>query len=367
MNDDVLDELVRRSAPVSDSEIARLALTAPLDELREAIMSTIPTEPLALPAEDLDHPGVPLRSGVTSPRRWRRLVAIAAVAAASVTAISVVDLPGRSGPSSSAWAAPLVEFAERSPLLLIDDPAWTVERADEYGEEGEMTFVTGGLQAELFWRNGPLSEWLEDRLANGIDLGSHPVANGTATLVQYRGTDDYVALWEASGRVLEFRALAEDADEFTSLIDALEVVSVDRWLAAMPASVIKAADQPATITEMLEGVPLPPGFDPASIANDSAVKDRYQVGAQVVSAVSCAWIERWLDAKARGDIPAAQAAVEAMNTSSGWPVIEEMNRTGAYGQILQVYVTAMANDTNVDGGRPATISESYENALGCAN
>lgn len=225
--------------------------------------------------------------------------------------------------------------------MLTDDSAWEVTYADEHGDEGELTFTNGQREAELAWQSGPLSESLDDRLDSGTDYGPHGVVNGTATIVQYDGSDEYTALWEADGRVLEFRTQASNVDEFAVLLDALAVVDVDSWLTAMPANVIEAAEQPAVISDILTGIPLPDGFDPNSLADDAGIKDRYQLGARVVGAVSCAWIEQWLDATEAGNTAAAQQATEAMDTSSQWPILQEMNELGAYGEVLQTQVDAM--------------------------
>lgn len=364
MNDHELDALLTRAAPVTDNNIAEWTRDAPFHELCEEIMSTT-----ADPTHRHDAPAIiELRNDqpARTPRRWSRLVAAAAAAAIVLVGVgAIVNFRGNDDGSGTAWAAELVEFAERSPLMLIDDPAWEVTYADEYGDEGELTFTDGRREAQLAWRSGPLSEWLDDRLAGGVDHGSHDVANGTATIVQYKDSDEYTALWESDGRVLEFRTQASDADEFAGLLDALVIVDVDSWLTAMPASVIEAADQPAVVGDMLAGIPLPDGFDPGSLADDAGIKDRYQLGARVVGAVSCAWIEQWLDAAETGDAAAAQQATDAMDTSSQWAIVQEMNERGAYGQVLQTQVDAMHTDGQGFPPDGPALADSYRDALGC--
>jgi len=364
MNDHELDALLLRAAAVTDNNIAERIRDAPFDELCEEIMSatTDPTHQPDAPAT------IQLRNDqpTQQPRRWPRLVAAAAAAAIVLVGVgAIINIRGNDDGAGTSWAAELVEFAERSPLMLIDDPAWEVTYADEYDDEGELTFADGQREAQLAWRSGPLSEWLDDRLDSGIDHGSHDVVNGTATIVQYGGTDEYTALWDADGRVLEFRTQASDVDEFAGLLDALVVVDVDSWLTAMPASVIEAADQPAVIGDMLTGIPLPDGFDPSSLADDAGIKDRYQLGARVVGSVSCAWIEQWLNATETGDAAAAQEATNAMDTSSQWPIIEEMNERGAYGEVLQTQVDAMHTDGQVFPPDGPALADSYRDALGC--
>lgn len=224
-----------------------------------------------------------------------------------------------------------------------------------------MTFTNGARNADLHWRDGPLSDWLDDRRNSNIDHGMHDVVNGTAAVIQYTDNTTYTALWAVDGRVLEYRTEAGNVDEFAALLDTLVVVDIDTWLTAMPDSVIKQVDQPAVIAEMLTGIPLPAGFDASGLANDAEVKDRYQLGGRVVTAVSCSWVEQWIDAENNGDTAAEQAAVDAMNTLSQWPIIQEMNQFGDYGRVLQEYVTAMTNNgTDVFAGE-----ESFQEVFGC--
>jgi len=75
--------------------------------------------------------------------------------------------------------------------------------------------------------------------------------------------------------VLEFRAVAADLEAFERLVGSLKRVSVDAWLSAMPASVVKSVNRPAVVREMLAGIPLPPGFDAARLEQGSILKDRY--------------------------------------------------------------------------------------------
>lgn len=363
MNDHELDALLTRAAIVTDNDIAEWTRDAPFSELCEEIMSNTtdqterPHTPALIITED----------NQTARRRRRRpqLVAAAAAAAIVVVAIGAVINVRGNDDGGTAWAAELVEFAERSPLMLIDNPAWEVTYADEYGKEGELKFTDGRRAAELAWRSGPLSDWLTDRLNGSTNHGPHRVVNGTATIVQYDGSDEYTALWEADGLVLEFRTQASNVDEFAGLLDALAVVDVDSWLTAMPASVIEAADQPAVISDILAGIPLPDGFDTSSLADDAGIKDRYQLGARVVGAVSCAWIEQWVDATEAGNADAAQQATEAMDTSSQWAILQEMNELGEYGNVLQTQVDAMHTDGQVLPPDGPALADSYRDTLGC--
>ena len=58
-------------------------------------------------------------------------------------------------------------------------------------------------------------------------------------------------------------------------------------------------------------------------------------------------------------------AVATLKTARSWAVLKEMEREGAYGDVLFQYVDAMAADGTVVGGKPLSVEQSYKDALGC--
>jgi hypothetical protein len=116
---------------------------------------------------------------------------------------------------------------------------------------------------------------------------------------------------------------------------------------------------------MLAGIPLPPGFDAASIPTSDAVRDRYQLGAQVAGTVACAWIDRWVAARRDGDEAAVREAVDAMATSTSWPILREMNAEGDYPEVLWELAAAMETNAAAPAGTPTSVEQAYESALGC--
>jgi hypothetical protein len=303
-------------------------------------------------------------------RRWRRRrllgIAAPALAAAVVAVVAVVALSSRS--DEQAWAAALVRVAEAAPRLLVDEPGWEVTRADELGVDyGEMTLASGDRRLDLKWLPAGQYQSAVDKRADEMDdLATAPAAGVEARVFRYPGTNDYVAVWRQGDYMVEARGLAADADAFRTTLASLHEVDVDTWLSAMPASVVVPASQAEVIDEMLVGIPLPPGFDPTTIRTSDAVRDRYQLGAQVSGAVACAWIERWVAARDEGDETGARAAVEAMATSRTWPVLLEMDDEGDYPEALWDYAAAMATNGDVPAGRPGLqVGETYRSALGC--
>jgi hypothetical protein len=306
------------------------------------------------------------RPGAMRTRSRRRYVALAAAAAAIVAVLLTVTGGGESGKPEPAFAAELVRFAERSPLVLMDEPGWRVTYADEQsGVEGEMRFERAAAETELNWRAGSLRSWIRDRSGDAAFVTRVGVLGEPARVFEYRGTPggrEFTALWKDRGRVLEFRSTAPDAASFKSRLASLRRVDATTWLTALPASVVKAADHDRAVARMLRGVPLPPGFDPASIKAAGLSKDRYQLGATVAGTVACTWFQRWSQARHSGDERGVRKAIAALRSARDWPVLRGMSRDGAYPEVLEDYAAAMPSGRWY--GRP--LEGDVDSGLGCS-
>lgn len=209
MNDSDLDRLVGQAA-VAQSDLDRLDLHAGERDLLEEIMST----PVL---------GRPDRhTGATPPRRRRWLVpSLAAAAAVAVVATAWVWAPwaadlggggnGRGGEVAAGQgeegptAEPVVSAG--NPLVLLDDPAWAVDRVDEQSpDEGEMTFSDGEHTLEVYWRPaGQHRSYVEDR-AHGNRRWPPTVLGLDGTLFRYGGSTDFTVILPADGETfLEIR------------------------------------------------------------------------------------------------------------------------------------------------------------------
>lgn len=323
---------------------------------------------------------------------WRRRFARVGLPIAATAVVLVALLLLRDGSSDrgsgTAWAAKQVRFAEASPLVLLDAPGWRVEYADEQSrQEGELQFRLGPTpplqdttisaeapdapipadtrSATLHWSTGGIRSWLDDRAAGAAITATAPVLGTAARVYQYKGGTpghrDITALFRYDGRVLEFRAGAADINAFKVLLARLKPVDTDTWLAAMPASVIKSPDRDGTIRQMLQGVPVPPGFDPKDIKGADLTKDRYQLGAAVAGTVACQWFKRWSDAREANDRAKEREAVAAMVTAKNWPVLNQMENKGGYPDVLYEFVAAMPKGDWY--GRPLT--GDVDSGLGC--
>jgi hypothetical protein len=187
-----------------------------------------------------------------------------------------------------------------------------------------------------------------------------------ARLFRYDGSDDFVAAWSESGYGLLARGAAPDLAAFTALVGTLHEANVDAWLSAMPQSVVKPNGRSKVVLDMLDGVPLPPGFDVAPLlrGDDATVVDRYQLGAQVAGAVACAWIDRWIDAKHTDDTVGVQQAVRALTTSHDWRVLHDMQAEGEYSPVLWSYADAVAADAPT-AEKQSWVEDTYRSSLGC--
>jgi hypothetical protein len=344
------DRRLAAANPLRDHALEALSLEAALD-IGEAILH-----------EPRPRPG-PARAS----RAWRRPALAITCVAALAGVLSMSIFTGDNG-SSRAWAAPALRVAHAVPRVLVSLPAWHVTRADEFSvNHGEMTFGDGARSVELRWSTDRgMAAKLGDRLHSGTTRRADATVLGTtAAVFRYDGAvDDFTALWTLEGYSLELRG-SLPADEFTAVLRSLRVVSVDDWLGAMPATVVTPAHTAETVDAMLRDMTLPAGFDRAGLRVDENVRDRYQLGARVAGAVACAWIERWIAARRQGDDRGVREAVAALAGSKDWAVLQEMQRDGAYPDVLWQYADAVAVGGFVQAGKRLSVEDSYRSALGC--
>jgi hypothetical protein len=370
-----IDAALAAANPLTDRTAAALPLHSAEAELVERI-AAIPA-----PARSKRAPAVG--------RRRRRLSLVLAATAAVAAVLTLLPSGDRSGGPAPAFAASLVRFANASPLALLQLPDWHVVYANEEpGGYGEMHFVRGaadangnpqgasfrnqaslaGRVASLDW--GPVNPAGRKYIAGGHETAATGLGVTARRFVFEGGSRrafDISALLIDRGRVLTFRATVTDMAMFRAELHALGAVDTATWLRAMPPSVVKSADSGATIRLMLKGIPLPPGFDAARIRGARLVHDRYQLGTAVTGTVACMWIADWNRARGTGDTATVRRAIAAMATAPGWPILREMDREGAWPQVLISYAQAMPTGrVHLDRGQPGHPLIAAANAgLGC--
>jgi hypothetical protein len=377
MTHDQLQHLLTAANPVTSEHARGLGVA----EAQEDLLAGLIAQP------ELE-PGAARRSRTRRRRVFTRVgLAVAATAVVLAALLLITDDSNHQG-SGTAWAAQQVRFAEASPLVLLGAPGWRVEYADEQSaEEGELRFRRGptpaprdmtssGEQritpipadtssAQLNWRGGRIGSWLVDRANAAVVTTTAPVLGTTAHVYQYEGGTpghrDITALFRYDGRVLEFRAGAAHVDAFKALLATLKRVDTDAWLSAMPAGVVKVLERDSVLKQMLDGVSVPPGFEPDDIKGADLTRDRYQLGAAVAGTVACEWFKRWADARKANDRVMEREATAAMATAKHWPILKEMAKAGGYPDILFEYVAAMPS--GLWYGRP--LIGDVDSGLGC--
>jgi len=309
----------------------------------------------------------------------RRLVVAIPLALAAVLALAVVgtrlDGTRLDRGDQPAWAAEAVRAAEASPRLLLPaDGGWVVTRVDEWSAgTGEMSFEAGTEHIDLRWAPATDEIAVAVKKGPGDRLFSATVQGARATIVAWSGGFGYRASWREGDTDVVVQGEAASPEAFIALLGELQRVSVDEWLSALPAAAVTPAEHDVAVGEMLDGMPLPPGVQAADLeAETSATRDRYQLGAKVVSVVACGWIAQWAEARASGDAAARKAAEEAMAGSRTWPILLEMNAEGDYPEVVWEFAAAMAGGGERKLGEREKgkvvmlgVEDTYEQALGC--
>jgi hypothetical protein len=232
----------------------------------------------------------------------------------------------------------------------------------------EAVFARGGAELQLNMDEGDAAAYdalVEDRDASADERREATVLGHPATITRYTASERYAAMWFADQVLYELDGDVGGEDAFMEAVDALRVVRDDDWEAALPDSSVAPRERPAEVDRMLADIPQPPGFDAAGLRRSDAAVDRYQLGAKVAGSVACGWIDRWVQAGRTGDEGAEREAVDAMNSSRNWRVLNEMNPDGDYPEVLWQYADAMASGGTIEGGRSMSVEESAPDGLGC--
>lgn len=336
MKDRELDRMVARVNPYPEPTVAELPTDGAEEDLLEEIM-TVTTSP---------------------PRRnRRRLVLLVAAAVAALALAGGLLLPG-AGPAGPAYAAEVIAVAEANQRLLLDSPDWQVADVNAFTTAaGEMRFTNGTSELMVHWRPAPhYRTYLTDRSAAGNTSVPIELLGQRGTMFRYRRTTDFTTLLPPKGpNFLEIRADVGSEQAYRALIAKLHAVDVNTWLDALPDSVVRPSERSAVVDEMLADVPVPPGFDRDELDEDTAT-NRYQVGARVSGAITCAWIDRWIEAKRTGDTAGLRAAVEALKSARSWKILQEIKDQGGFSEILWGIADSVVR------GQP---KPGYQQAIGC--
>ena len=119
----------------------------------------------------------------------------------------------------------------------------------------------------------------------------------------YSNTDHTVMREPDQGHWMEFRGSGMDRAAFEELLTQLRLVSLAEFESALPSSFVTAADRPAAVQAILDGIEGVTGVTvPAGTTLDtkSDEQDPYQLGADIAGQYACAWIAEFADATSSG-------------------------------------------------------------------
>jgi hypothetical protein len=287
--------------------------------------------------------GAPRRGGIFSRHRVASLgfglVCVAVIAVLVVLGGGSVGTVKEGGRPT--YAAAAVKVAEANPRLLVTAPGWSIIHANITADDGGLTYKDAGhpypgpYAVVMNWAPAGLyRSTLNGYRRNATATRSTVLGRHVATFHERGGAYDTV--FPPQGDV--FITLSLPGFEHEALLRSVRAVSVDRWLAAMPPEVVQPAAESGVIAQMLQGVPLPPGFDPSSLEAEGDLSNRFDLGKAVAGAVACGWLESWDAATRSGDARTAEAAVSAMSGARHWPVLLQMvQEKGFEGDILPAH------------------------------
>jgi hypothetical protein len=251
----------------------------------------------------------------------------------------------------------VLKAAEQNPRLLIHEPGWKATIVYGFASDtGTIEFSNGPRQLAMNWYPADQYQgYYEDRLkvskAEPVKVDDRPGA-----LFRYSASDFAVMLRPQDGSFVEMRTGgAWNRTDFNRVLADVVHVDTRTWLAALPAEIVTPDRVDERAAKVLAGVPLPPGFDKATL-NDLGTNDPYQFGAGVTSRVGCGWIAEWLRARTAGDKAAVKKAADALSSSHKWKVLNDMNAAGDWPEVFWQIADEVAA-----GNEPVR----YKDALAC--
>lgn len=264
-----------------------------------------------------------------------RLAAVGAMVAIVLAALLSLDGSDDSPAIGPEYAAAVVRVAEVNPRILLTAPGWEITHVEPLTPtSGETQFTDGdGGELAVTWYPARFyDEYREDRAAVGAGPVPIEVLGLDATMVSYDEMDFATMLPPQGNIFVEIRGRGGDEAAYRALLSDLVMVEVDEWLAAMPGDIVQPSAQDEVVDEMLEGVPLPPGFELDRLKRQ-AVLNAEGLSIKVSQEVACGWLDSWATADEASDEVGKARAVEAMRTADGWPFMDEaaVNRTSAKG------------------------------------
>ncbi len=348
---------------LSDDAVAELPLHRGRAELLEEIMA----------ADLIEHSTADPSRGPDRPRarRWSWQVP----AAAALVAV-LVSTPAWWG----SWDAPSTRGGGEGPpaqvatgggqgeatggWVVLDAPGWVVSYSQVSDDGGALSYVRGGQSLEVSWYPAARhAGYVEDRRhiveppADGerVELVGRP-----GQLWAYSPRDHTVISDVVEGGWFEVRGSGMGKAAYLTLLGRLRSVGPEEFESALPSGFVTSDEREQAIASILDdigevAVPLlPDGVARSSITSDQ--NDPYQLGAEVAGGVACAWLGEYETAQRVGDDSRSVQAMAVLGTTRLWPVLQQMDESGDYPEVVWDYADMVAE------GR---LPEGYPGGLGC--
>jgi hypothetical protein len=103
------------------------------------------------------------------------------------------------------------------------------------------------------------------------------------------------------------------------------------------------SQRPEQVADILSDIPLPAGFDIHTLTDSTHPKVRYQLIAEVTSAVFCAWAGLWDAALTAGDTDAANGFAATIASSRTWHALNEIADQGGWAEVMWDYSARVAS------------------------
>lgn len=367
MNDREIGDLIRALEPGGAPGLEGMLREAG-QELLEEIMSGPEENGRRFTVEDPVHltPGSP-----RSERKWsagRGLLVAAAVlvvvAAAVLAPRAFFDrketvapaAPVPSPTSSISAVEPTVEptvdpaWIERTtnPWILFEAPGWelTYLNEEDHGPEGiagQATYEKGESELEIYWNPGAgYQNGLQGRTEEAGTPETVQFLGGEAALFEMPVSEEFELLALREKTFLVIRGSGTpDRQVAEAWLGKITQLAALEWYAAMPESVVVPYRSAEAAAQVLEDVPLPPGFEVATLATD--LTSSYSAfGAKAVGAVTCAWLDDYEEALTAGDDAAVRKVDKALSGAADWKFFASMDEEDAWDDAIVEYATKVA-------------------------
>ncbi|GAB6902602.1 hypothetical protein [Kineosporia succinea] len=291
---------------------------------------------------------------------WAGAVAAVAVAAGALLVVIVGRQDDTAGPGAPAAAAELPQHAvagDENPHLFMKDARWRLTSlSQEDRRSGNQVLTLEGRTVSVSWYPSTVEDLVMS--SHRADLREEEpltIFGQRATVLADALTHE--ALFTSGTVFTTVRVQGvRTRDEFTTVLSDLTVLTPEQWEESLGEQVVPSARSGAVAKDMLRGVPVPDGFDPADLASEFT-QDRSYFGTHVLGSVGCAWLDVYTRARADDDEKTMAEVDEPLSGHRNWPLQQEVSAG----------VESSASDLLLVSGKVATRQDAteYRDLLGC--